>query len=232
MLCPMAHTRCQVAKASDILLLLLNKTAESSTWSKVVVKTEEEISLILCTNAILAWSGISFLLTHRAALQLGSKWPLTQAGTRQSGIFTTERDLPPAQPTAVSTFFPEVHEILNLQMMRLPGSLTYQRTRRAGWGFQSQCSPLSITLFPWLHQALLAAVCLHSELVWGCLYSPHGHNSLTLIPALACSQQTHLSPVPHPCELAMAGVLLVLCKSPTDVHRGCPWVCNMKESEC
>lgn len=88
------HT--QVAKASDILLLLQNKTAESDTWHKVVVTTEEEISPTLYTKTILAQSGISFPLTHRAALQLGSKWPLTQAGTRQSGIFTAERDLPPA----------------------------------------------------------------------------------------------------------------------------------------
>lgn len=95
-LCPMAHTHRQVAKASDILLLLLNKTAESSTWCKVVVTTEEEISLILYTKTILAQNGISFPLTHHTALQLGSKWPLTQAGTRQSGIFTSERDLPPA----------------------------------------------------------------------------------------------------------------------------------------
>lgn len=86
--------------------------------------------------------------------------------------------------------------------MRLSGSLTYQRTRRTGWGFQSQSSPLSITLFPWFHQALPAAVCLHSELVWGCCYSPHGHNSHTLIPALACSQQIHLGPVPPPREPA------------------------------
>lgn len=91
-LCLMAHTCCQVAKASDILLLLLNKTAQSSTWSKVVVTTGEEISLMLCTKAILALSGISFPLTHHSTLQLGSKWPLTQAGTRQSGIFTAKRD--------------------------------------------------------------------------------------------------------------------------------------------
>lgn len=86
----------QVAKASDILLLLQNKTAQSDTWRKVVVTTEDEISLMLSTKTILAQSRISFPLTHCAALQLGSKWPLTQAGTRQSGIFTTERDLPPA----------------------------------------------------------------------------------------------------------------------------------------
>lgn len=114
-------------------------------------------------------------------------------------------------------------------MMRLPGSLTYQRTN-TGWGFQSQCSSLSITLFPWLHQALLTAACLHSELVWGCCYSPHGHYSHTLIPALACSQQTHLGPVPPLWEAAMAGALLVLCKSPTDSRTGCPRMCNMKES--
>lgn len=95
-LCPMAHTSHQIAKATDILLLLLNKTAESSTWCKVVVTTEEEISLILYTKAVLAQSGISFPLTHGASLQLGSKWPLTQAGTRHPGISTTERDLPPA----------------------------------------------------------------------------------------------------------------------------------------
>lgn len=50
----MAHTSHQIAKATDILLLLLNKTAESSTWCKVVVTTEEEISLILYTKAVLA----------------------------------------------------------------------------------------------------------------------------------------------------------------------------------
>lgn len=72
-LCPMAHAHCQVAKASDILLLLRNKTEESSTWSKVVLTTEEEISMILYNNAILAQSGIFFPLTHCAALQLGSK---------------------------------------------------------------------------------------------------------------------------------------------------------------
>lgn len=130
--------------------------------------------------------------------------------------------------TAVSTFFPQVHKILNLQMMRLPGSLTHQRTKRMGWGFQSQCSPLSMTPFLWLHQALLAAVCPHSELV---CYCPHGHNSFTLIPALACSQQTHLSSVPPPWEATMARAPLVLCKAPL-VYTQAAQRCNMKESEC
>lgn len=50
----MPHGTHKPSDCKNILLLLLNKTAESSTWCKVVVTTEEEISLILYTKAILA----------------------------------------------------------------------------------------------------------------------------------------------------------------------------------
>lgn len=109
------------SKQVTFCYLLLNITAERSMWCKVVATKEEETPLVLltaegCQTHTCGRAGIavrapeklasanamtqgnssreqSRISSHRAAFQLGSNRPLTQASTRQAQIFTVGRGL-------------------------------------------------------------------------------------------------------------------------------------------